>query len=205
MFIFVQDKPFRVPVLNGFLRLIWTYLYRCHEPGSTVISKLETLMKHFFPPNRLTVFPQEEHIELFAYMVHYILSRHFDFGSELCLELLQERNINGQINGVAGNLAPDRMSIAVQAILLSIHLLEQEDQGMPVWPSSPDFSVVPTWEDYPSSSDLLPLDSPVLQGKATWVEFIERCNSCIKTITVACYQTVGRMSVLDEQYKTHSV
>lgn len=161
---------------------------------------METLMKHFFPPNRLTIFPQEEHIELFAYMVHFILSRHFDYGSELCLELLQERNINGQVSNVAANLAPDRMSIALQAVLLSIHLLEKEDQGVPVWPSSPDFSVVSSWEDYPSSSDLLPSDSSLLQNRAGWTEFMERCNSCIKTIAVGCYQSVGRMSILDEQW-----
>ncbi|KAJ3554920.1 hypothetical protein NM688_g2858 [Phlebia brevispora] len=140
------DKPFRIPVLNSILRLLWTYLYRCHESASTAATKVETLLRHFFPSNRLAVFPQEDRIELFAYMVHFVLSRHFDIGSELCLELLQERNINSQSNNVMNHLAQDRMSIAVQAILLSIHLLEKEDQGVPVpvWPSPMDFSAVPS-------------------------------------------------------------
>lgn len=156
-------------------------------------------MKHFFPANRLTVFPQEDRIEIFAYIVHYILSRHFDFGSEFCLELLQERSINGQASNVIGHLAPDRMSIAVQAILLSVRLLEREEQG-PVWPSSADFTIVPTWDDYPSSSEFLPATSPIFQGKAGWIDFMERCNTCIKAIATACYQTVGRMSILDDQW-----
>ena len=79
----VQEKPFRIPALNGILRLVWTYLYRCHESASTATTKMQSLMKHFFPANRLTVFPQEDRIELLAYIVHFILSRHFDYGSEL--------------------------------------------------------------------------------------------------------------------------
>ncbi|KAG1739736.1 cell morphogenesis N-terminal-domain-containing protein [Suillus lakei] len=27
----IQEKPHRIPVLNGIVRLIWTYLYRCQE------------------------------------------------------------------------------------------------------------------------------------------------------------------------------
>ena len=130
----VQEKPFRIPALNGILRLVWTYLYRCHESASTATTKMQSLMKHFFPANRLTVFPQEDRIELLAYIVHFILSRHFDYGSELCLELLQERSIpNLSSSNLASHLSPDRISIAIQAILMSVKLLESEEPN-PVWP-----------------------------------------------------------------------
>ncbi|PCH44901.1 hypothetical protein WOLCODRAFT_165480 [Wolfiporia cocos MD-104 SS10] len=192
----MKEKVYRVPVLNGMLRLLWTYLYRCHEPGSAAITKLEAILKHFFPTNRLTVNPQEERIEPITYMVHYILSRHFDFGSEFCLELLQEHSIAGQNTGPLGVLAPERMAIATSAILLSLHVLER-DEPTPTWPSSTDFSVLPLPSDYPSSSDPIPSS---LSLKSGWTDLLERSNACLKTVAVLCYQTVGKWSVLDDQW-----
>ena len=176
--------------------MVWTYLYRCHEPGSTVTSKMEQLLRYFFPPNRLTVIPQDEHLEPLIYLVHYILSRSFDYGSELCLDLLQEKSIVGsQSSGVGNYLAPDRMTVAVQAILLSVELLVREESS-PAWPSNPDFTTIPPSKDYPTSSDTLPLN--VL--KPNWNEFLERCNDLLCAIAHACYQNVGKMSVLDDQW-----
>lgn len=184
--------------MNGLLRIVWTYLYRCHEPGSTIQMKMDQLLKHFFPPNRLTVLPQDDRHELLIYLVHFILSRSFDYGSELCLELLQERSISGlQSSNVNSQLAPDRMSIALQAILLSVRLLDAEDP-VPSWPSNSDFMTIPDSQDYPSSSNLLP---PGLL-KPNWSDFLDRVSSTVCAVAAACYQNVGKMSVLDDQWST---
>ncbi|KAG5220378.1 Cell morphoproteinis protein [Salix suchowensis] len=55
----------------------------------------------------------------------------------------------------ASVLAPERTAIAVQAILLTLHRMES-DEHFPSWPTSADFSIIPTKADYPSSSDFLP-------------------------------------------------
>lgn len=131
-------------------------------------------------------------------MVHYILSRNFDYGSELCLDLLQEKAIIGsQSSSVGNHLAPDRMSIAVQALLLSVELLVTEEPT-PAWPSSPDFTTIPASSDYPTSSDSLPAN--VL--KPTWSEFLDRCSEVLCAVAAACYQNIGMMSVLDDQWST---
>ncbi|KAH9891700.1 cell morphogenesis N-terminal-domain-containing protein [Cubamyces lactineus] len=194
----LKEKVHRITVLNGMLRLLWTYLYRCHEPLSTASTKLDGIFKHFFPPNRIGISPQEEHLQPFIYMVHFTLSRHFDVGSELCLDLLQERSVNSQSSPIAHILAPERMTIATQAILLSLHLIEREEP-IPSWPSSFDFTSIPSWEDYPSSSSPLPAS---VATKASWKEFLDRATSCLTAVALSCYQSVGKWSVLDDQWST---
>ena len=187
---------YRTQVLNAVLRLIWTYLYRCHEPASTAISKLETILRHFFPANRLNITPQEEQLDIFIYIMHFALSRHFEFGSEMCLELLQERNATAQSANLSSCLAPERIAIATQAILLSLHVMEREEPT-PSWPSTTDFTKAPDGADYPVSSDPLPT---TLTLKAGWTDFLDRCRLCLKFFALSCFQAVGKWSALDEQW-----
>ncbi|KAG9311702.1 cell morphogenesis N-terminal-domain-containing protein [Chiua virens] len=186
----LKDKPYRIPILNGIVRLIWTYLYRCQEPASTSTSKLDGLLKHFFPTGRSSVFPPEEHLEPFICVVHFIISRYFEYGRDFCLELLQEST------NPSNTLAPERVGIVVQATLLTLHGLEREEPT-PTWPSSVDFSAIPSWDDYPSSSDVLPasvLSKPGIQ------EFTERFGAVTSTIARTCFKAVGHMSVFDDQW-----
>ncbi|EKM56941.1 uncharacterized protein PHACADRAFT_172641 [Phanerochaete carnosa HHB-10118-sp] len=190
------EKPVRIPIMNGVLRLCWTYLYRCHEPASTIQMKIDPLLEHFFPPKRLTVLPQDDRHELLVYLIHFILGRSFDYGSEKCLELLQERAISSsQSSNVTSYLAPDRMSIALQAILLSVRLFDGDDP-IPSWPSSPDFMVIPDSLDYPSSSNIIP---PGFL-KPNWTDFLDRVSAVVCAVAASCYQYVGKMSMLDDQW-----
>lgn len=155
-------------------------------------------MKHFFPNNRLTIFPSEDHLEPFIYIVHFILSRHFEFGRDLCLDLLQESSIASlqQSGNIGGVLAPERISVVVQAILLSLHAIEK-DTLTPTWPSSTDFSTVPSWSDYPTSSEFVPA---TLLSKPGMKEFFDRCGSTLASIALHCNHAVGHMSVFDDQW-----
>ena len=183
--------------MNGMLRLIWTYLYRCQEPSSTTNAKLDTLLKHFFPSKGLSVFPPDENLEPIILIMHYILSRHFEYGRDFCLELIQEPQIrNAQSTNIPQLLAPERMTTSIRAILLSLHAIEREEPT-PTWPSSSDFSVVPSWDDYPSSSDLLPA---AFMSKPGMKEFFERCGSSLTAIALTCANSVGKMSVFDDQW-----
>ncbi|KDR72526.1 hypothetical protein GALMADRAFT_142849 [Galerina marginata CBS 339.88] len=194
----LKEKPYRITIMNGLLRLVWTYLYRCQETASTTMTKLEGLLKHFFPPNRSNVLPPDDHLEPLVYIMHFILSRHPEYGRELCLDLIQEPLISSlqQKSGSIGSaLAHERTAIAVSAILLSLHNTEREIL-IPTWPSSADFSVVPPKSDYVSSSEYLPASSlkPGMQ------EFLNRCALALSSIAVYCSHSVGYMSVFDEQW-----
>ncbi|KIJ14496.1 hypothetical protein PAXINDRAFT_176694 [Paxillus involutus ATCC 200175] len=186
----LKDKPHRIPIMNGMVRLIWTYLYRCQEPASTSTAKLDGLLKHFFPAGRTSIFPPEEHLEPFICIVHFVLSRYFEYGRDFCLDILQESA------SATGTLAPERVGILVQATLLTVSGIEREEPT-PTWPSSADFSAVPSWDDYPSSSDVLP---PTVLSKPGVQEFFDRFGSAISTIAQMCFNAVGHMSVFDEQW-----
>lgn len=183
----LKDKPSRIPIMNGVVRLIWTYLFRCQESASTSTAKLDTLLKQLFPQGRALVYPNEEHLEPFICVIHFVLSKYFDFGRDFCMDLLQESS---------GVLVPERVAVAVQATLLTLHAVEREDPT-PTWPSSSDFSAVPSWDDYPSSSDTLP---SALLSKPGVQDFCERFGAAISAIAQSCFKAVGRMSVFDEQW-----
>ncbi|KAI0264751.1 cell morphogenesis N-terminal-domain-containing protein [Gloeopeniophorella convolvens] len=195
----LKEKAFRIPVMNGMMRLIWTYMFRCRESLSTSTSKMETMLKNFFPPNRLTIFPHEDHLEPFIYIVHFLCSRHFDFGSEFLLNLMQEQAILAGPSSISAVLSPERLNITARATLLTFHLMERDEQ-IPVWPSSSDFSGSPSWRDYPSSSDFMP---PSLLSKPGVQDFFDRFCAVLWCVAAACAKSVGNMSVFDEQWTVH--
>lgn len=180
------------------MRLVWTYLYRCQESASTTTTKLDTLLKQVFPNNRLAKVSPEEHLEPYIYIVHFILSRHFDYGRDLCMDLMQEAAIAPlqQSGNIGSLLAPERTCVAVQAILLSLHAIEKESPT-PAWPSSTDFSAIPPAIDYPSSADFVPSS---LVSKPGMKDLFERSGSTLAAIAVFCSNAVNHMSVLDDQW-----
>jgi Cell morphogenesis N-terminal len=160
---------------------------------------MESLLKNFFPPNRLTTFPPEDHLEPFVYMLHFLCSRHFDFGAEFVLNLMQEQAVLAQPPSITAILSPERLTIALRAVLLTFHLTER-DESVPAWPSSSDFSGSPSWQDYPSSSDFMP---STLLSKPGIQEFFDRFCAILWHVALACMKFVGNMSVFDEQWTVH--
>jgi hypothetical protein len=160
---------------------------------------MESLLKNFFPPNRLTIFPHEDHLEPFVYIIHFLCLRHFDFGAEFVLNLMQEQAVLAQPASITAILSPERLTVAVRAVLISLNLVER-DESVPVWPSNSDFSGTPSWQDYPSSSDFMPsslLSKPGIQ------EFSDRFSAVLWNVALSCMKTVGNMSVFDEQWTVH--
>ena len=183
--------------MNGMMRLIWTYCFRCNEPPSTATAKLEPLLRHFFPPNRHSIFPHDDRLEPFIFILHYIMSRHLDFGTNFCMELLNEGPIrNSQSLNLSNLLAPERISIAIQSILLSLYIIEKEESSPP-WPSSSEFSHPPVRKDMEMSSDVLP---PSVLSHAGVKSLMERCGPTLALIASSCANNVGNMVVLDDQW-----
>lgn len=114
------------------------------------------------------------------------------------MELMQESAVKSiQHSGsTASVLAPERTAIAVQAILLTLHRMES-DEHFPSWPTSADFSVIPTKADYPSSSDFLP---PAIMSRPGVQELFDRCGAVLAILTVHCGKSVGYMSIFDDQW-----
>ena len=183
--------------MNGMMRLIWTYCFRCNESPSTATAKLEPLLRHFFPANRHSIFPHDDRLEPFIFILHYIMSRHFDFGADFCMELLNEGPIrNSQSQNISSLLAPERISVAIQSILLSLYTIEKEESSPP-WPSSSEFSHPPVRKDMEMSSELLP---PSVLSHAGVKSLMDRCGPTLALIASSCAHNVGSMPVFDDQW-----
>lgn len=179
------------------MRLVWTYLYRCRESNATATTRLDGILKHFFPSSRLGLSYSDDSLEPLIYIVHFILSRYLDFGSDLVLSLMQEQQVkSAQSGNVSLVLAPERTSIALEATLRSLYLMEKEEAA-PTWPSSYDFSTLPVRDDYPSIATFCP---PNVLSKPGIEEFCDRCGTTLVSVAVACAKSVGRMSIFDDQW-----
>jgi furry protein family len=189
----------RIFVLNGMMRLIWTYLYRCQESASTTHTRLENILKHFFPAHRLNVFPSDDAETALIHIVHFIVARHFDYGSDLALGLMQESTLtSGKQRSISIEaLAPERALIGFRAILLSLTSMEQEKR-FPVWPSSCDFSTFDdTSQDWPLSGEKLP---DLVLSKPSVPAVLERLLPLVATISRILFKTVGLLTIFDEKY-----
>ena len=183
--------------MNGMMRLIWTYCFRCNEAPSTATAKLEPILRHFFPPNRHSIFPNDDRLEPLIFILHYIMSRHFEFGTDFCMELLNEGSIrNSQSQNISHLLAPERISIAIQSILLSLYVVEKEESSPP-WPSSSEFIHPPVRKDMEMSSDVLP--SSVLSHTGVR-DLMDRCGPTLALIASSCAHNAGNMLVVDDQW-----
>jgi len=193
----LQEKTARIPVMNGMMRLIWTYCYRCNEAPSTATAKLEPILRHFFPANRHSIFPHDDRLEPLIFILHYIMSRHFDFGTDFCMELLNEGPIrNSQSQNISHLLAPERISIAIQSILLSLYVTEKGESSPP-WPSSSEFTHPPVRKDMEMSSEALP---PSVLSNAGVKDLMDRCGPTLALIASSCARDVGNMLVMDDQW-----
>ncbi|EJD05494.1 uncharacterized protein FOMMEDRAFT_165904 [Fomitiporia mediterranea MF3/22] len=193
----LKERPFRIPVLNGIMRLVWTYLYRCRETTSAATNRLDGILRHFFPLSRLGVNYVDDNLEPLIYLVHFILTRHLDFGTELVLNLMQEQQVKMAQSGNASLvLAPERTTIALEATLRSLYLMEKEESA-PTWPSNADFSVPPAKDDYPSLATFCP---PIVLAKPGMDEFFDKLGSVLVSISVTCSRSVGQMSIFDDDW-----
>lgn len=186
--------------MNGMMRLIWTYLYRCQEPMSATTVKLDQLLKNFFPATRLAVYPPPDDIlDPFVYIVHYVLSRHHEFGSDIVLDLLQENAVSagGSATSLANLVSSDRVAIAVRAVLLTLHGLENEEP-IPSWPSCSDFNTLPPAEDYPSSAGFVPVS--LTTSRPGVQDLLDRLQPLLSKIALWCRSSVGRMTIFEDQW-----
>ena len=183
--------------MNGMMRLIWTYCFRCNEAPSTATAKLEPILRHFFPSNRHSIFPHDDRLEPLIFILHYIMTRHFEFGTDFCMELLNEGSIrNSQSQNISHLLAPERISIAIQSILLSLYVVEKEESSPP-WPSSSEFIHPPLRKDMEMSSDVLP---PSVLSHTGVKDLMDRCGPTLALIASSCAHHAGNMLVVDDQW-----
>ena len=192
----LKDRVNRSIVLNSALRLLWVYVFRCHESASTTSKRLEAFFRIWFPPNRRGVNPSDTSLEPLISMVHIVLFRHFEFGKELVLNFLCHTALGGSTLSLQPDiLASQRMTVAIRAILLALDGYVREES--PAFPESADFSRYQL-ETFPEGcGDELPegFTYPRMEIGETQAQF----NDLIGKIALLCDHQVSDMTVFDER------
>ena len=186
----LKERTGRQLIMNGLVRLLWVYIYRCAESASTVTVKLGAATKPFFPSVRGAGL-MDDQLDALTYIVHFILLRHVEYGQELVLSLTQEPN--------AEHAASDRVVVGIRAVLITLSAMEK-DVTVPVWPSNWNLNDPIPESDYPASASRLPDAFWEAPHRATMAEFRPRFTKGIEATTRTLGHRVSRCCYYDGQF-----
>ena len=182
------------------MRLLWVYLNRCSgESNASLTKTLDSVLRNCFPQRSRMVLPAELPLDVFVCIVHFLLVRQFEYGQELVLQFLAEDRLGegGKASsGAEEVLTPERMTIAIRAVLLTLRSMEK-DVRTPSFPTTSDFTSFDYSDDYESSGETLP-DSFMLKPGMT--DFFDRVGPLIGAISLLVDRDVGSMSVFDDRF-----
>ena len=183
----LKDRGARTHVLICAARLLWVYLFRCHEGTNPTAKRLDAFFALWFPPNRAGVVLGDTRLDAHVAMVHYTLFRQFEYAKALVLDLLRQPVLdNPHIVHQAELLAPTRMAIAIRAVArtLTCYLT-----GEP-----PAFALDTPPEHADPPPDAAPA-FPRAEMATTYARFAE----LIGRIALICDYQVKDVNVLDER------
>lgn len=204
--------------LHAICRLVWTYLYRINEPPSSVIRKLEDVMKVVLPSGKKSYLSNdpsfsEPIIELFR----IIGSRHREFCFKNIFQLINSDLFAPGKDTKVDQLEPEKIVIGIRAFLKIMADLENVPHGLPPFPCfnggglAMDSRTVPgaLYTSQPSgapNSSLEPdndqLSRPVnisnFDNAAK--EYYSRFCEILGKITLICDNAFGGQAVLDEKF-----
>ncbi|KAE8265998.1 hypothetical protein A4X09_0g6349 [Tilletia walkeri] len=201
----LKDRGARLPVLHAAVKLLWIYLFRCHESSSVTLRRLEAFFRTWFPSKSKAVYCSDVSTSIHTRMVHLVLFRQFEFGRDLVLDFLRDPVLNDgrplALN--ADLLSPLRMSIAIRAIVMTLDChVKQEPAAFP-----PGKNFFATEEHAPvnkpsdgaptSLGDDLPADFTF--PKKELEEAQTRFNTLISKVALICDATVGDLNVFDDR------
>ena len=205
--------------LQAICRLVWTYLYRVNESSSSVIRKLEDVMKVVLPSGKKSYLSNDPSFsEPIIELIRIIGSGHreFCFRSVIFPLINSDLFMPGKDTRVE-QLEPEKMVIGIKAFLKIMADLESAGAGLPPFPRfnggglAMDPRTVPgaLYTSQPSGgprssseSDQNLLSRPVNTSKldSTAREFYIRFCEILGKITLICDNAFGGQAVLDEKF-----
>ena len=204
--------------LQAICRLVWTYLYRVHEPSAAVIRKLEDVMKAVLPSGKKSYLSNESSFsEPIIELIRIIGSGHREF----CFRNIIFPLINSDLFGPGKEtkveqLEPEKMVIGIRAFLKIVADMENPDQRLPPFPrftggglaidsrigpgathtSQSSGSFKPYVKDGSGQSSR-PVNIASFDNTAR--EFYNRFCDILGKITLICDNTFGGQAALDEK------
>lgn len=209
----------RETALQAVCRLVWTYLYRMHEPSTSVIRKLEDIMKVVLPSGKKSYLSNDPSFsEPIIELIRIIGSGQRDF----CFRHIIFPLINSDLFAPGKDtkieqLEPEKIVIGIRAFLKIMADLENAEQGLPPFPRfnggglAMDSRTVPgaSYTSQPSGgpnstpgfdNDQLsrPVNTSNFDNAAK--EFYNRFCEILGKITLICDNAFGGQAVLDEKF-----
>ena len=216
----LKDRATRAAALQSICRLVWTYLDRTTEPVSSIIRKLEDVIKVVLPSGKRSYLSTDPiYAEPKVELIRIIGYRYQDF----CFKTIIFPLINSELftpgrEIKVEQLDPERMVIGIRAFLAIMADLEKAEQGRPPFPQFPHERL--TMETSSLDSRLLnsprqssrakvvfmikedPLSRPVATSgfDDTAREYYTRFCEILGKITLICDNAFGGQAVLDEKF-----
>ena len=214
----LKDRQSRECALQAICRLVWTYLSRVNEPSSSVMRKLDDVMKAILPPGKKTYLSNDPNFsEPIIEVIRIIGYRH----PEYCFRNIVFPLINSDLftpgrDTRVEQLEPEKIVIGIKSFLRIMADLEKPENGPPPFPrfsggglpmdSRLHFGVLSTSV---FSGGLKPLSSfnddqlsrPVDTSRLSDIakEFHNRFCEILGRITLICDNAFGGQAVLDEK------
>lgn len=152
-----------------------------------------------FPPRQRFLQPSDVGLDVFSGILHLILLKQFDYGRDLVLQLLAEDRLGEKARasistGSEELSTPERFTVAIRAVLLTLHALE-EDIKTPSFPTATAFGGVSFEADYPSSGEALP---ETVLAKPGVSDLVQRLNPILSTIALLVDRSHGALTLFDD-------
>ena len=214
----LKDRMTRSPALQAICRLVWTYVNRTAEPVSTVLRKLEDVVKIVLPSGKKTYLSTEAAFaEPIVELIRIIGFKYQNFCfRSIIFPLINSEVINSGRDVKVEQLEPEKIVIGIRGFLAIITDLERGGYGRPPFPffgngfssgklpasplsPSPGTlaqakSITNVREDQISRSVMTStLDDGAREHYSRFCEILGR-------ITLICDNTFGGQAVLDEKF-----
>lgn len=214
----LKDRATRAAALQSICRLVWTYLDRTPEPVSSIIRKLEDVIRIVLPTGKRNYLSTDPiYAEPTVELIRIIGYRYQDF----CFKTIIFPLINSELFSrdiKVDQLDPERLVIGIRAFLAIMADLEKAEQGRPPFPQFPHERS--PMEASSLESRLLssprqtsrarlvfvikedPLSRPVATSSFddTAREYYTRFCEILGKITLLCDNAFGGQAVLDEKF-----
>ncbi|WVW83281.1 hypothetical protein I302_105300 [Kwoniella bestiolae CBS 10118] len=172
-----KDRNLRAIAMGAFVRVLWIYLNRCSESSTSMRKRLDPLVRTCFTPTG-SLYPPELPSDPFIAILHFVMTRHLDYGEEFASEFLR----NGAVDGMA-----DRSTVLVRAINYTLRSIELEKSA--TWPTNPDFTKF-EFEGFESSGETLPFDA---ESKPEVHDLLKRCGPAFVELLFQCDNNIKHL------------
>ena len=214
----LKDRSTRALALQTITRIVWTYLERIKEAGTT-IRRLEEIMKTVLPPSKKTSFSLDTAVcEPLVELIRIIGYHYQDYCfSKIIFPLISSDLFASGKDIKVEQLDPERMVIGIKAFLLIMADLEAGEAGKPPFPRfqqggyAANPSIISGNSSYEhrhgyaiptSDSSSKQSSRPVAVSKLSpsTREYHTRFCEILSKITIICDNAFGGQAVLDEKF-----